>query len=331
MTVRRTIAVVISALAVGAGLVVGLLEWRAYRRQEHPLYLRGAIVRQNPDTQKQSPIAEVDVSTSDDVAAAPAKSDFAGGFTLRLNRGVKAGEAVTLHFRNSDYQPLDLETHITDTLYVVRMVPLHGEVEAELNPNATQVTNVLVRYSTESESNTSIGTDAATFQAVNRANVPCDRQSLCSPDGKWKAAVGSASLDAGVGDIFRNARVACIAGPCPFTRIDRDNFSRGGQKISVTARAWSDTATFLLQAEVFRTQVGDTVRESYPLIVGRTLDFTVPATAEGTTLEAEINGVETIFPLAPNPALSWADCSVRVDKNKSKDYRCELKAGYRFP
>ena len=48
-------------------------------------------------------------------------------------------------------------------------------------------------------------------------------------------------------------------------------------------------------------------------------------------MEAEINGVLMVFPLAPNPSMSWATCNVRVEKNNTKDYRCELKPGYRFP
>ncbi len=60
---------------------------------------------------------------------------------------------------------------------------------------------------------------------------------------------------------------------------------------------------------MFRTQITDTVRDSYPVITGRALDFTVPGSAEGTSVEAEINGVSMVFPLAPNPTLSWADCN----------------------
>ena len=69
---------------------------------------------------------------------------------------------------------------------------------------------------------------------------------------KWKAAVGSISLDAGEGNEFRNARVSCIAGPCPFTKIESHNFSHDGRTLNVSALDWSDTATFLLEAEVDR-------------------------------------------------------------------------------
>jgi hypothetical protein len=331
MTARRKIILWTVVIALGAGSAAVVLGVRSYERRKRPAYLRGAIIRQNTDTRKQSPVDNVEITASEGSAMATTKSDFAGGFALRLPAGMAIGDPIKLSFRQPDYQPLDLQEHAADTLYVVRMVPLHGEVEAELDLTAASITNVLVRYSTQASTTSSIGTDATTFQVVNSGNVACNRIRPCSPDGRWKAAVASASLDAGDGNVFRNARVSCIAGPCPFTKIDSDGFSRGGQKIGVTARDWSDTTTFLLQAEVFRTQISDTVRDSYPVIAGRALDFTVPGSAEGTSVEAEINGVNIVFPLAPNPTLSWADCNVRVEKNNEKDYRCELKPGYRFP
>lgn len=331
MTVRRKFILIAVAATLGVGSIAAVLGVRFFERRKRLLYIRGAIIRQNPDTRKQGPIADVEISASDGMTVGTTKSDFLGGFTLRLRPGVTLGQPVTLSFRHPDYQPLDLQEHVGDILYVARMIPLHSEVEAELDLTASPITNVTVRYSTQTTTTTSIGTDATTFQVVNSGDVECDKSSLCSPDGRWKAAAGSGTLDAGDGNVFRNARVSCIAGPCPFTRIDRDGFSHGGQRIDVTARDWSDTTTFLLQAEVFRTQITDTVRDSYPVITGRALDFTVPGTAEGTSVEAEINGVGMVFPLAPNPTLSWADCNVRVEKNNAKDYRCELKPGYRFP
>ena len=93
---------------------------------------------------------------------------------------------------------------------------------------------------------------------------------------------------------------------------------------------WSDTTTFLLQAEVFRPGVGDVVRESYPVIFGRAMNFTLPAAAKGPSVEAEMNGSRIVFALGPTSILSWADCHVTVDKNQTKAYRCELKPGYRF-
>jgi hypothetical protein len=192
------------------------------------------------------------------------------------------------------------------------------------------VSNVLVRYSIKTTNTLNVGSAVKTFEVANAPNVPCKKEPPCSPDGKWKATMGSASLDAGEGNEFRNARTSCIAGPCPFTKIETEDFLQGGREVKVSARNWSDTATFLLEAEVFRPMVADMVRTSHPVIFGQALNFTVPGSAEGISIQAEINGETITFPFGPNLYLSWADCNARVNKDQTKVYRCELKSGYRF-
>ena len=100
--------------------------------------------------------------------------------------------------------------------------------------------------------------------------------------------------------------------------------------VNVSVRNWSDTTTFLVEAEVVHPMVSDLVRESYPVIFGQALNFSLPLLAEGPSIEAEINGDSIVFPLGPDLFLSWADCHVRVDKDQAKAFRCELKPGYRF-
>ena len=95
-------------------------------------------------------------------------------------------------------------------------------------------------------------------------------------------------------------------------------------------RNWSDTTTFLFQAEVFRPQISNLVQMTYPIILGTSLNFTLPPTAEGPSVEAELNGENIVFPLGPLPVLSWAECNVSVAKDKARFYRCELNTGYRF-
>ena len=167
---------------------------------------------------------------------------------------------------------------------------------------------------------------------VNKGNVPCDHQSPCSPDGKWKAASVDGVARCRGRQYLRNITASCIAGPCPFTRIDSSGFIHGGRKISVTALNWSDTATFLMEAEVYHTAISSEVRELYPVIFGQTLNFTLPPTQEGVSLEAELDGAPMVFPLGPNLSLSWATCNVRtgMEEEKTTVYRCELKPGYRF-
>jgi hypothetical protein len=60
------------------------------------------------------------------------------------------------------------------------------------------------------------------------------------------------------------------------------------------------------------------------------MNFTLPAAAEGLSIEAEVNGTRIISPLGPNPILSWPACNVRVERNQAKDYRCELQMGFQF-
>jgi hypothetical protein len=316
--------------AFGVILALGLAAV-ALHYIKKPISLRGAVIQQNDDPKKQSPIMDVQIDSDDHVASAPAKSDFSGYFKLTLRPGVKHNEPITIHFRHPDFRPVDWKGMVADKVYVIRMVPLHHD-DTDEKPDQPQVlvSNVFVRYSIETTAAVNIGTGVTTFQVVNVANVPCDHTTPCSPDNKWKAAIGGASLDAGQGNVYENARVSCIAGPCPFTRIESDGFSHGGRVISVMVRGWADTTTFLFQAEVFRQEISDIVRESYPVIFGRALNFTLPAAAQGPSLEAEIAGTNIIFPLGPSPTLSWANCNVKVGKDQSKSYRCELKQGYRF-
>jgi len=76
--------------------------------------------------------------------------------------------------------------------------------------------------------------------------------------------------------------------------------------------------------------VSDALRRSYPVILDRALTFTLRAEAEGVSIEAKIDGAMIVFPLGPSLFLSWADCQLLVNKDKTRVYRCELKPRYRF-
>jgi hypothetical protein len=330
MTRNRKIAFCVVALFVlGLALVAAWIIIRK-RHRSRPVTLLGAVLKADKDPRKQSPIANVEISSPEGLLEKDAKSDFSGTYRVTFHPGVKLGQLVQLTFRHPDFQPLDVTEILTDRLDVVRLTPLHGEVEAKLNEAELIIGNVMVRYSTEATKNENIGSAVKTFLVENQGNVSCMQRIPCSPDGKWKAASSSVSLDAGEGNVFRDARVSCIAGPCAFTRIDTDEFSRGGRTVKVTVRNWSDTTTFLFQAEVFRSQLDSIVRTTFPVIFGRSMNFTLPSSAEGPSLEAEMNGTLIVYPLGPSPDLSWASCEVRIEKNQARDYRCELKAGYRF-
>jgi hypothetical protein len=325
----RKIAIWTAGMVIlGTGLTVGLI---ARFRSLRPISLQGAVVTQESDPDKQLPISNVSVSaTADTLIVGEGQSDAAGFFKLTLRQGVRRGQLIKLRFRHADYDPLDLPVDKVAKLYIAHLVPISRQIPAQATHPDVIVANVRVRYSMKSTSAADVGSGVKTFQVVNVGNKPCDGHPPCSPDGKWKAVTASASLEAGEGNQFRNARVSCIAGPCPFTKIDSDDFSQGGRAISVSVRNWSDTTTFLLEAEVVHPMVSDNVRESYPVIFGPALNFTLPSTAEGPSIEAEINADTIIFPLGPDLFLSGANCNVRGNQDQTKAYRCELKPGYRF-
>jgi hypothetical protein len=289
--------------------------------------LRGAVTVQDTDSRKEQPIADVEVTA--DLAANAAKSDSTGLFTLPLRGFVRRGHPLFLHFRQPHYLPLDVSDFVGDKLYIVHMSPIPAVALSTTRP-AVKVANVRVRYSGRVMTEFNVGSAVKTFQIENKGNVPCKGQRPCSPDGKWRATPGSAALDAGTGNQFRSARASCIAGPCPFTKIDSDHLSQGQQTYTVSAIDWSDTATFLLEAEVVHPMVSQIVHESYPVIFGEGLNFTLPSTAEGVSIEAELDGQMIIFPLGPELFLSWASCNARVNPDQTKVYRCDLKPGYSF-
>src|SRR3989442_15871185 len=126
----------------------------------------------------------------------------------------------------------------------------------------------------------------------------------------------------------RQSLVHCRA--VPVYKIESDQFSKGGETISVSARGWSDTTTFLLEAEVFHPMASEMIHHSYPVIFGRALNFTLPSESEGVSIEADMERSTIIVPLGPALHLSWADCHARVNPDRSKVYRCELQTGYRL-
>jgi hypothetical protein len=252
-----------------------------------------------------------------------------GQFRLRLHPAVSAGEALTLRVEHANYRPLILHAPASDRIQIARMVPLGADNEGQGGREST-ITDVRVRYTERLTTTANVGSIVKTFQVVNAGNVSCRGQSPCSPDGKWKAAIGSASFDAGEGNQLKNLRVSCIAGPCPFMTIEKSSFANDNRTGTVWVRNWSDTVTCLVEAEVVRTVVTNTIRHFYPVLFGRSMSFTLPAVSQGPSIEAELNGEEIVFPLGPALRLSWAECAVQAGNDQTKLYRCDLKPGYHF-
>jgi hypothetical protein len=296
--------------------------------------ITGAVITKNSDPRKELPIAGVAVTATDGLFFAKTASDSSGFFSVTLRRRIFRGQPVTLRFRQPDYQPLDFPiqdvvSKSPGKIYVAALEPVNRASPAESHPEQV-ISNLIVRYSMKTATTVNIGSAVRPFQVVNAGNVPCVSRAPCSPDGRWKASVGEITLEAGAGNEFRNARASCIAGPCPFTRIDTSGLDNDGQTMTVSALNWSDTATFLVEAEVVHPMISDVVRNSYPVVFGNALNFTLPPAAESVSIQAEVNGETIVFPLGPAMILSWADCNARSNPDQTHVYRCELKPGYHW-
>jgi hypothetical protein len=324
-------------IGIVAAAVTTVLIVRSQRWRPRVIAIQGAVIRKDADVRKELPLVNVEVIATDGLMTVRTHSDASGYFNLRFRENVWPGQTVTLSFRSPDYESYDLTLHpgirsTTQKVYVAKLTPIQAAPPPHSNKRASVVSNIRIRYTVNSKGDLNIASAVQTFQVVNQGNVPCNRQAPCSPDGLWKANTNSITMDAGPDHEYRDVRASCIAGPCPFTRIDSSGYSQGGRVITATALNWSDTATFLLEAEVFRTSINSNVRESFPVIFGQTLNFTLPPTEEGVSIEADLDGTPMVFPLGPDLSLSWAACNSRSNREGERSivYRCELKPGYKF-
>src|ERR1700722_3919291 len=151
-SIRNTgkIRVWLISLAAFAVMLAGVLGAVAWHYINRPISLRGAVIQQDEDPKKQSPIMDVQIDAGGNVASAPVKSDCSGYFKLTLRPGVKRGHPITIHFRNPDFQPFDWKGVVGDKVFVVRIIPLHHD-EEEAKPNQPQaaIPNIFVRYPIE--------------------------------------------------------------------------------------------------------------------------------------------------------------------------------------
>lgn len=320
--IEAWIALIVTFL-LGA-TVLSVIRWGIQK----PITLRGAVLVDDPDPKKQLPIGGVSIST-DNLAIADTTSDASGLFLLHLHKPIRHGHQIIIHFRDPRYHPLDLNDYVVEKLYIVHLIPIAVKAPPQTGPQV-KVSSIRVRYTVNALTDLNVGSAVKIFEVKNQGNVPCKGQNPCSPDGRWKAATGSAMLDAGTGNEFRSPRASCIAGPCPFTRIESDFTTQGGRILTVSARDWSDTATFLFEAEVFRPMVSQREHWSYPAVFGDGMSFTLPANAQSVSIEAELDGQPIIFPLGPLLFLSWANCDTAANPDRGRVYRCTPKPGYRF-
>lgn len=288
-------------------------------------------MRRDTDPRKQTPLAGASIVVTGGNSTAKTQSDASGYFKTELRPGILPGQPVTIRFTQPDYHSLEMTLSPPSQLVVARMDPvLDRPAETPGQKEVVIKNDIRVRYSVKVHNTSNVGFAVKAFQVQNLGDVACNDQPPCSPDGKWKASTRSISLDAHEGNVFTNVRVSCIAGPCPFTKIEPPKTNPPPRYLKVTAEAWSDTATFLVEAEVMHTRVADMIRYSYPVIFGPGMNFTLPADAEGPSIEATLNGQDIVFPLGPALILSWATCTVEVSPEQTHIYRCELKPGYQF-
>ena len=324
---RKVGLVVVIMLLIGAAVGV----WGVRYVRNRTTTLRGAVITANSDPRKQLPVGGVEITATDGISVVRTSSDPSGLFAVALRKRIFRNHLVTLRFRHMDYAPLNMNVIASGKIYIAHMIPIQTEKPIERSL-ATQTisNNIVVRYSIKTATVMNVASAAKPFEVENKGDQPCSERPPCSPDRKWKAAIGAATLDAGVGNEFRNIRASCIAGPCPFTRIESPQVEQDGRIITVSALVWSDTATFLVEAEVVHPMISDLVRNSYPVIFGDALNFSLPPAAEGVSLQAELNGESIVFPLGPALVLSWADCNVRTNPDQTRVYRCTLKPEYRW-
>jgi hypothetical protein len=330
MTGQQKVAVWTTATLSVAIVIGGFLFIIRHRPPGKPLILSGVVLVRDSDPGKQLPIADAEIIATTPLTTMNTTSDPSGFFHLTLPPQKGNSHTAVLKFVHPGYLPYEIAAASGDQIYVTYLASKLPKVVKPASRNEAVLSNVRVRYSEKAELVTNIGSLVKTFEVVNTGNVPCNKQQqLCSPDGKWKANIGSFTEE-GQGQEFRHARLSCIAGPCPFTRVEPQTLLADGHTLKIAIRNWSDTTTFLLEAEVSQTMLSDEVRQTYPAKFGSSMSFTLPATAEGPSVEADLNGHDIVFPLGPDLIVSWGVCSVKVAPDRTKLYRCDLKPGFRF-
>src|SRR5713101_5401172 len=96
---RKTITWIVIAVIVAGAAAIAVRTWLR-RSPIKPVSLAGAVLRQDSDPKKQSPIANTQVSVTGGESSGSTKSDTSGLFNLTLRQGVERGEPITLRFEH---------------------------------------------------------------------------------------------------------------------------------------------------------------------------------------------------------------------------------------
>src|ERR1051326_101590 len=216
---RTTVAWIVAGLIIAGAAAVRL--FYTWRSSTKPVVLIGAVLRDDSDPRKQSPLANATLTVISGSENETAKSDTSGLFHLRVHPGLVPGRPMLLRVQHTDYKPAVISATTRDHIYVVRLeprvpepvIPVSHSDHSENKAKPAQIRNVKLRYSLKTQKTVTVGSLAKQFEVVNTGNVLCNGDRPCSPDGKWKAFIGRLPLDAQKGNEFRNVRVTCIAGP----------------------------------------------------------------------------------------------------------------------
>src|SRR5580700_8114916 len=136
--------VIWTVVAVG---VLGTILAIVFVHRRPPIVLKGTVLRQDADPNKQLPIGDVEITASNGVGIGNFKSDSSGFFRITLPKQLRRRQPVLLEFRHKDYEPLTLHDFVGDKLYIARMVPVPQQTSAEPHRPEATISNARVRYS----------------------------------------------------------------------------------------------------------------------------------------------------------------------------------------
>ena len=140
---KTAIGVILAAGILGAILTIVLIHRR------HPIILKGTVLRQDSDPNKQLPIGDVNITATNGVGSGNSKSDPSGFFRITLPKGLRRRQPVVLEFSHQDYEPLTVHDFVGDKIYIARMVPVSRPTAAEAHRPEITISNTRVRYSTK--------------------------------------------------------------------------------------------------------------------------------------------------------------------------------------
>ena len=179
--------------------------------------VEGAVMKDDIDPEKRYPLNGVQVIDSDTpgLALGPVTTQEDGSFKLKLRPDARSGQSIDLQFTAAGYQKKTANAAVgVDVNYTFYLWPSLPTVSLSSNQRRS-VTATVVRVADTFAENQS-----KTFQIPNYGSVRCNGGGPCSPDGKWKASVVTSTLDAGLGNKFISCKVVCVAGPCPWTKVN---------------------------------------------------------------------------------------------------------------